>query len=258
MLNVSSVTGTTVTDALNTLYARSLQYLDTDDSPIALWNFNDTLAAVVGPTLSAGTGIFAFTDVFPGVRGLWLNNACRMDAPPTPNLILLGAMSCEMIIQMQTFPPNIWLAGVGGTSGSELQADNISWSMGLPTVNFPMTQQAVWEQGLGVDVSFQTNTAVGNPSYPFIHQIASLGMSRTASGVTQFYMDGKPFGSPSGALTLPDGGGSGVFTLGGQLGLSSVAQPMYISVAVYDRARSAAEFLASYNRSVGVALGLQS
>lgn len=105
--NVSGVPGASVTDALDSLYARSVQYLDANDAPIALWNFDDTLAAVVGPTLTTGAGTFAFTDVYPGVRGIWLNAGCRLDAPATPNLRLLGAMSCELIVQLQSgSPPN--------------------------------------------------------------------------------------------------------------------------------------------------------
>ncbi len=253
--NRSDIPGATVSDALDLLYARSVQYLDVLDGPIALWNFNDTLAAVVGPTLAATVGTFAFTDVYPGVRGIWLNAVCRLDAPATPNLRLLGAMSCELIVQMQTGPPNIWLCGAGGTSGSELAADNACWSIGLPSATFPLPMRAFWEQGAGVDVTFDSSTVAGSPGYPFIHQIESLGMSRSAAGVVQFYMGGKPFGPPSTALTLPTGGGNALFSVGGQLGLGAVAQPMYLSIAVYDRQRTAAEFLASYNRSVGLGLG---
>jgi hypothetical protein len=253
--NVSGVPGTTVTDALDYLYARSVQYLDQQDGPVALWNFNDTLAAVVGPTLALTSGTYGFTDVYPGVRGLWVNTGGLLSAPLTPNLQILGAMSVEVILQMQTFPPQAWVCGVGGAVGSELAADNVSWSIGLPSVTFPMPMRAFWEQGAGVDVTFDTSTTAGQPGYPFIHQIESIGLSRTAGGIVQCYMGGKPFGAPSTALTMPTGGGSGVFTVGAQSGGTSPQQPMIISIAVYNRARSAAEFLASYNRSVGLGLG---
>lgn len=256
--NLSTVPGASVTNALDLLYARSVQYLDLLDGPIALWNFNNTLAAVLGPTLVLSAGTYAFTDVFPGVPGLWLNSAGRLDAPATPNLRLLGAMSCEVILQMQTTPPNVWLCGVGGTSGSELSADNACWSIGLPSATVPQPMRAFWEQGLGVDVTFDTPTTAGGSGYPFIHQIETVGLSRSASGVVQFYMGGKPFGVPSAPLTLPTDGSSAIFSVGAQLGLTATAQPMYISIAVYDRARSAAEFLASYNRSVGIGLGFVS
>lgn len=253
--NLSTVPGASVTNALNTLYARSVQYLDQQDGPNGLWNFNDTLNAVVGPNLSLSAGTFAFTDVYPGVRGIWLNGGSLLSAPLNAGLIMLGAMSVEVILQMQTFPPQPWICGVGGAVGSELAADNVSWSIGLPSVTFPMPMRAFWEQGAGVDVTFDTSTAAGQPGYPFIHQIESIGLSRSAAGVVQCYMGGKPFGAPSTALTLPTGGGSGVFTVGGQSGGTSPQQPMIISIATYNRARSAAEFLASYNRSVGIGLG---
>lgn len=256
--NLSEVPGATVSDALDYLYARSVQYLDQNDGPVGLWNFNGTLAGVVGPTFSLTSGTYAFTDVYPGVRGIWLNNGALLTASLSASLQLLGAMSVEVILQMQTFPPQAWVAGVGGAVGSSLAADNVSWSIGLPSVTFPMPMRAFWEQGAGVGVTFDTSTAAGQPGYPFIHQIETIGLSRTAGGVVQCYMGGKPFGSPSGALTLPTGGSNGVLTLGAQSGGTSPQQPMIISLAVYNRARTAAEFLASYNRSVGLGLGFVS
>lgn len=256
--NESDVSGASVTIALDNLYTRRVTYLDQVDAPIALWNFNDTLNAVLGPNLTLDTGNFGFTDLYPGVRGIWLSPSTRFSAPPTPNLILLGAMSVEIILMQQSQPPHPWMCGVGGTAGSELAADNVSWAIGSPSLSgvMPFTQRSLWEQGAGSDVQFVTSAVSGSPSLSFIHQVSVIGYSRSAGGVVQPYMDGRTFGPPSAPLTMPTGGGSGVFTLGGQLGETTVGQILYMSIAVYDRERSASEFRGSYNRAVGQATGL--
>lgn len=41
--NVSTVPGSSATDALLFLDQRAIQYLDTEDGPVGLWNFNQTL-----------------------------------------------------------------------------------------------------------------------------------------------------------------------------------------------------------------------
>lgn len=258
--NESIVEGSTASLALTELYTRRVQYLDVNDDPVGLWNFNDTLAAVRGPTLSSTAGTFAFSDVYPGLRGIWINTGARLDAAPAANLILTGAMSVELILQLQTDPPLPWLCGVGGLASSELESNNAVWSLGFPSLVdvVPRTMRAFWETGAGTDVQFLTSSAPGGPSYPLIHQIASIGLSRAANGVTQPYLDGRPFGAPSAPITLPTGGANGVLSLGAQLGQTSPGQVLLLSLAVYNRARSAAEWRASFDRSIGQGTGFLS
>lgn len=257
--NLSEAPGVTVSDALDALYDRPVEYLDLDDDPVGLWNFNDTLSAVRGPALAASAGTFAFTDIYPGLRGIWLNVGARLLSALDASLVLLGAMSVEVIIQLQSAPPQIWICGVGGTSGSEAQANNVSWSVGLPSAAgvIPRTMRSFWERGAaGTDVVYETPTAVGSPSYGLIHQICSMGYSRSAAGIVSTFYNGLPFAAPSTAQLMPDGGGSGVFSIGAQSGSTSDGQLLIASIAVYNRERLASEWRASYNRSLGIGIGL--
>lgn len=254
VLNDSIVPGTTLTDALDVLYGRRINYLDVLDGPIGLWNFDATLTAVVGPNLSSAAGSHAFTDAYPGTRGIWLNTGVRLQAAATAALVLTGAMSCECILQMQGDPPLDWICGVGGLDNGA-SANNVSWAMRLPSGTIPRTFGTLWETGSGTDVAFSSASANGSSSEPFIHQVVSLGFSRSSGGVVQPYLDGRPFGSPSAPLSPPTGGASGIFTVGGRNGQTANQQVLLLSIAVYDRARPPSEWMASYNRSVGNGLG---
>jgi hypothetical protein len=256
VLNVSTVPEETLTQALDHLYERRIQYLDLDDDPVALWQFNDTTNAVRGPNLNlaASTGQWGFADGYPGVRSLIANIGARLQFNPDPNLILLGAMSVEMIFALNSLP-FAWLCGVGGTDGTGLAADNVAWGMGFVNNVTPRNATYFWERNANAAVSFTTPTTAGTTGFPTVHVIISAGFSRSASGIVTPYLNGTAFGSPSGALALPNGGSNGVFSIGAQAGTTANDNFTFFSAAVYDRERPASEWLASYNRSVGEGLG---
>lgn len=252
--NVSGVPGDSVTDALDVIFARKVNYLDLNDNPVALWNFNDTLNAVRGPNFTSTTGPYAFCDVYPGVRGLDVGLATRIQTSSAGGLVLLGDMSVELLILLDSNPTNTWLIGVGGASGTGNAVNNVSWSIILPVTVPPRSVQGFWESGTGTPRGFTTPTTAGSPSVPPIHNLMQLGYSR--SGFTgQCYLNGRTFGSPISGVAAPQNGSSGIVTIGARAGAVSGDQFQLISAAVYDRSRSAAEWKASYNRSMGNGLG---
>jgi len=252
--NVSSVPGSSLTIALDALLNRQVRYLDVNDDPLALWNFADTLNAVRGPNITTTTGEWGFTSIYPGVRALMVNVGARLSAPVTSSIILTGAMSAEMIVQFNSFPI-AWICGVGGTVGSASAADNVTWSTVFNPAGVPRNLTTAWETGSGSAVSFATSSAPGAAALPPVHNIMSIGFSRASNGVVQPYFNGRVLGGPSGVLTLPTNGSNGAFSIGGQIGAVATQSFALMSVALYNRARPASEWLASYNRSMGHGLG---
>lgn len=251
--NVSDVPGDSVTDALDTIFAKRVNYIDTTDDPLALWNFNDTIQAVRGPPLAISTGPWGFCDVYPGVRGLDIGIATRLEALLTPNLILLGDMSVELLMLMDSNPTNQWIVGVGGAN-TGAAANNVSWSLIFPVTVPPRSAQVFWESGGGTDRGFTTPVTNGSPSLPPIHNLFQFGFSR--SGINaQCYMNGRPFGALTSGVAAPTSGQSGVLTLGGRAGAVSTDQYQVLSLAVFNRSRPASEWRASYNRTIGNGLG---
>ncbi len=256
VLNASTVPEATLTLGLDHLYDRRIEYLDLDDDPLALWQFADTTNAVRGPNLNlaASTGQWGFTDGYPGVRSLIANVGTRLQFDADPRLILLGAMSVEVVFALNSLPFT-WLCGVGGTDATGLSADNVSWGMGFVSAVTPRNASYYWERNANSAVSFITSTTAGTAGMPSVHTIVSAGWSRSPGGIVTPYLNGKPFGPPSGALALPNGGSNGVFSIGAQPGITADDSFTCFSVAIYDRVRPASEWLASYNRSVGEGLG---
>lgn len=251
VLNVSTIPGLDVTTALDVAYERRINYLDVLDGPVALWNFSDTLSAVIGPTFSGAAGSYGFSDIYPGTRGLQIEIGARLTAAPAPSLVQLGAMSCEVILLQNGGTPPLWICGVAGPAASGSASNNTAWSLSVPGRNVSID----WENGTGSAVSFATSTAAGAAGLPPVHNILSFGFSRSASGVVQPYFNGRVFGNASSPLALPTGGSSGTLTLGARSGAVSTLNYALISLAIYDRARPASEWLDSYNRSVGNGLG---
>jgi hypothetical protein len=252
--NLSTVPGASVTDALDVIFARRVNYLDLNYNPVALWNFDDTLTAVRGPNFTSTTGPYAFCDVYPGVRGLDVGLSTRLQTSNASGLVLLGDMSVELLILLDSNPTNTWLIGVGGAAGTGNAVNNVSWSMILPVTTPPRSIQGFWESGVGTGRGFTTPVTAGSPSVPPIHNLMQLGFTR--SGFTgQCYLNGRPFGSPISGSAAPQNGSSGIVTIGARAGAVSGDQFQLISAAVYDRTRTAAEWKESYNRSIGNGLG---
>jgi hypothetical protein len=241
--NTSTVVGESLSQALDTLLARRVRYLD----------FDSTLSAVRGPTLSQTTGQYAFADAYPGFRGVMLLGGARLNAAESGGLVLLGAVSVEAIVQLNS-APIAWLCGVGGTFGA-LPADNTSYSLCTSTTGTSLNARAAWQRDGGTLVAFDTSPSPGAATLPPVHNLLSLGFSRSAAGIVQPYLNGRVLGPASAALALPNGGQNGVFSVGAQLGQTASGSFTIASAAVYGRVRSASEWLASYNRSVGAGLG---
>lgn len=253
VVNRSVVPGSSMRDALDRIYARRIEYLDTEDGPAGLWNFDDTLAAVVGPDLVLDAGTYTFTDIAPGCRGIDIPLNTRLSAPVTSSLVFTGDMSLEVILQLNTNPTNLWIAGVGGAD-TGAAANNVTGALILPSTTAPRPVRVFWESAGGIDRGFTTPTTAGSLSVPPIHNIISLGWSRSGTSAT-VYMNGRVFAGPTSGVAAPTGGTNGQLSIGGRIGALSTDQFLLSSVAVYGRARPAAEWLASYNRSLGNGLG---
>lgn len=249
--NESIVSGATVTDALDTLSLRRVNYLDLDDDPVALWNFNDTINAVRGPNFSVSalgtTTQVAFTDMIPGFRCVEIQGA-QLVAPPTPSLVIPGDLSIEMIVFFDSSPTNQIMLSHGGTGGTA--ASNKLYEMFFVTPNYPRNWRFVWENGAGVGQSFSTPTTALSPSLPPIHNMISLGWRRQGNVLTP-WLSGRKFSVDSGVLTAPTGGASGFLTLGGDALTANNTSFLCASLAIYDYARTDAQWVASYNRSLG-------
>ena len=133
--------------------------------------------------------------------------------------------------------------GAGGTS--EVQANNILWSLVWNTSNqFGMH----WEQGAGVDVTaFSTTAPLIVKNEDPIH-IAVVRSINGAQRDVKFFLNGVDLAEDVTGLTAPDGGASAVCEMFRLPGADSNVPGANIwGVRVYDTAELAAAVQAVYN-----------
>lgn len=253
--NVSNVTGETSSDALDTLFARTLRYLDLEDNPVGLWNFDNTIAAVRGPGFTLSAGTYGFTAISPGVSALVMPVSGRLVAPLDAALQIAGDLSIEMLIQYQDFPSNSILVNHGAGGVDTDPTNNTLYQVQFPVTGPIRNYRFDWESGAGVDQSFSTPTAALSPSLPTVHTVIDVGWRRQNNVLTPF-LNGRPFSSASGVLTAPTGGTNGQLFLGGTAALTNASIFVMMSLAIYDYARPNAQWKDSYNRSMGERFGI--
>lgn len=237
----------------------AIQYFDVDAGTVGCWNFNETLADISGNgnAIAVEAGTTNFADIVPGKKGLWVAIGNRYGiASPTAVLAQTGDMTIETIFQMNSTPTSGWVPCAYGGSG-ELETANFLYTF-TATANAagaPISLSSFWETGAGADVSFST---VSPASLPPIHNIIYAAQVRSASGTrVQHYVNGKAFGALSGALTAPTGGSLSRFIVGVNSSTgTAVENGVIMGIRISNFARSAAQILASYNRTLGPGFGL--
>lgn len=242
----------------------NLQYFDTTHAPIGLWNFDNTLADTSGNgndlVLSAGNSGFA--DIVPGKRGLAIWIGTRYETPAAvPLLQIPGDITIETIIQQDANPitNNPVLCQYRGPTATPLEANNILYQFRVDATGaFTNTRNLGAASQSGVVVT-TVYTSAGTPaSLGCIHNIVFLAMRRQANVVT-FFVNGLPFGNPSGVLTTPTGGdGANTRFCVGNNGPGTTAVEVVVlmlGLKVVANALSDAEIKAEYNRTMGPAFG---
>jgi hypothetical protein len=248
--------GGTLTQGLNTLLLRRVNYLDALDGPVGLWNFNDTINAVVGPNFAVGTlgtvTQLGFTDMVPGFRCLQIQNA-QVKAAVTPSLQIIGDKSIEIIVMFDSRPSGNILLSHGGTGGAA--TSNKLYELQFPSSSYPERWQYNWMNGVLAAQNFQTPAVALSPSSPFVHNMISIGL-RLQSNVLTTWLCGRKFSVDSGVLAAPTGGSAGFLTLGGTALAANTGAFACASLAIYDYARTDDQWKASYNRSLGTFWGV--
>lgn len=229
-----------------------LAYFDNSLSPVARYAFDKTLADFSGNgfDLSVSAGAIGYAPIFPGRFGVLMSSGTFLSRPAFDALLAIpGDVSIMMVLQADsnaTAQPLACFAASG-----ETQATNTLWLAQISLTSTPPRRMS-WlsESGAGVDASA---TSGGTDSIGLIHNVMFLGWRRLAN-VIRFYINGKPIGPDSAALTTPDGGTSSRLFMGCSPGTGCIDGIMLTSQIVA-RACSDAEFLAAYNQSMGPAFG---
>lgn len=217
---------------------------DTTYSPVGLWQFDGTLndSSGNGRTLTVESGTARYADMLPGFSSFLVSATRLVFNTSGTSLAITGDMTIECLFRSAVPVSTTYFAGYAGGSGSGTQANNILYSMYIPSGLFGLSWTQ--ESGTGTPTSYNLTDHV-LPRTVLCHVAAT----RT-SNVIQFYLNGRTFGSASSALTTPDGGTTSVFRLGGDAAQNGV-QGNIASLKVIASALSAAQIAGEFNLTLG-------
>ncbi len=214
--------------------------------PVGLWQFNETLNDTSGNafnmTVEAGTE--RYTDIYPGLRGIQLINTRLIYNTFTSTLAIAGDLTLECILFLETYPGASQVVMASYMASGETSDTNAQYFWALNTTDGNFTWLS--ESGAGVNATYTINDG---PGLGLCH----MAVTRT-SNVLQYYLNGRAYGSASGSLTTPDGGGSGRFRVGSPDSLFGPESVMS-SLKVCNIALTAAQVAAEYNLTVGPVRG---
>lgn len=222
-----------------------VNYHGLEHTPVGLWQFNGNMndSSGNGFTLTVASGTERYSSVFPTLRGVSLVSTTLIYNTFTSTLAITGDITIECLISIPFFTTPFSSNAcclVSHENNGETSADNTLYSIDMPfTSGFT---RFFWENGSGSDNSYSMTEYT--PFSPF-----HLAVTRT-SNVVQFYLNGRPWGAASGALTTPTGGGSGRL----RVGSSTVAGPqqsIIASLKIVASALTATQIRTEFNRTLG-------
>lgn len=216
---------------------------DLTHSPIALYHGEGDVLDYSGNSLDLTLGTIQYRQVLPNVLGLMSGASSPPRRSSTDaSLSITGDITVQAIVEVYSNPSTSEYI-VSFTASGETEATNTLYHFGWSGTG---TLRWLSESGSGTDAQFlSTGTLEILPGLGKIYYVAAV----RESNVVTFYLNGLPYGSSSGTLSVPTGGSSSVLQVNGG---SSFAT---LGVKIVASALTAAQIKAEYNRTMGVAFG---
>ena len=224
-----------------------VQLHNTSFSPVGLWQFDGNLndSSGNGFTLSVFSGTERYATLLPGLKGVLLIDSSLEKATYASALAITGNLTIECFLSLPYYSSSTakWL--IGHEDSGETPADNCLYSIQMLTATNRLGFFS--ESGSGVDASYELTDVL--PPTTLCH----FAMTRI-SNVIRFYVNGRPFGSPSGTLTPPTDGTDGRFSIGSR----SLNAPdcTLASLKILNVGLSASQIAGEYNRTLGTLYGI--
>jgi len=225
---------------------------DTTYGPAGLWQFNGNLndSSGNGYHLTVDSGTVVYTSMCPGLVGVRLS-ALRLKAALANNLLrITGDVTIEMLCQLEADSVGSVVgsnAFVSFTGGQDDTSSSLNYLYHV-AINEGRLLRWFSEHGTGVNDTYDVTAQ----ALPPLKQVFHLAVTRT-SNVIQWYVNGRPFGPPSSALTAPTDGSAAQLFVGGSGGTSPVvcSDRSIASLKITAAALAAEQIKASFNRTAG-------
>jgi hypothetical protein len=227
-------------------------YHDTTHNPVALYQFDESLADTSGNSLtsfSVESGTERYTNILPGLKGFLFDGSTDIYVNAAEaSLAITGDMTIEMILSAGEVASSLAIP-VSYYATGETEITNLLYSIRL-LASSANCLSWTHEQGAGVNETYDSN--IGVPLGRPIH----LAAVRSSNDVT-FYVNGERFQSGSTGLNAPTGGSSSRLYAGGQPTASNAFTGAISSLKILNSALTSAQIRAEYNRTLGKVFGEQ-
>lgn len=216
--------------------------LDTELGPVAFWDLAEDRNDSSGNSfdLTAGSD-FVETILTGDLRGARIDSAITYSRAHTPTLSILGDVTVDAIIQVETMAnEELRIFRVGGPG--ETEAVNVVVQFTISTAGAP---RYFAEFGAGTNIDYTVSPdfrLIGGPVYHVV-------LVRENDVIT-FYVNGRQFGPSSSTLNTPTGGTDTTVEVGGAAGANITAA--LAGVRVFDFALSAEQVANEYNKLLRV------
>lgn len=233
----------------------TLSGMTEDVDCVGLWRLNETTGTVVDDELDTHDGVssgvtLSTEGVYTGDRSyLFTGTSAYVDTfANSSDFHLLGAMTLECWIYLNSIPAAGEYYHIVSSQNTVLAVEGDNWPFGLQVV----------QAGANANFRYVHHSGAMSPKTLDTTLLATrcwmhVAVTRTAGGLTTFYIDGQA--STNSTLTMPTGGGNTSLRFGaGRRHIDMALRPFegYISeVRISDVARDASAILASYNAGKG-------
>lgn len=227
----------------------TIHKFDNRHSPAARYDFDGDLLDRSGNGLHLTGAGAVFRPVYQSALGLSPSGALSRNGVSDAVLRDLDELTIQALLVLRSVPSATWLCSV--SAGGDPEAANYLWSIQLASHG---SLTYFTEHGAGVDLSPLFTAAPSGRGLPALGVLFHLALRlRAVSGGLQgqFFVDGVPFGDPSGTMPAPTGGTSA------QLLLNQSASTAYdlLAFEFVPTALTDAQIKDSHNATLGEAFG---
>lgn len=224
---------------------RQINYHDTTHSPVALWNFDQSLADSSGNglTLSVASGDERYAPIGGGKHGFFFDQNTRVTTASSspPALEITGDLTIEMLIAPADLDDGAGYASIiryAPTGARSNDTENNLYT--LYTVTGAASHYlAYYAQTTGGTAITHSDAGACLPPFS---QVYHLAMVRSSNEVT-FYLDGAAIGATSSGLSAPVDGSASELHIGATQTPSQYFNGVIASVKICDTALTAAQIL---------------